>query len=208
MTRVVAVPAPSTALERQVVAPDAVIGYDQFVTGIGDEFDWVWLLDGSAVPALDALAQLLEAEAAATTLRPALLASTVVDNRGEHSAPWYRRRATAQALEAFAHRLLPIRAAPGASLLVRRDAVARIGPPLARIPTQVRYLEWTGRLLREHAGYLVPASVVVGKLHDELAPRTLLPLLRSPAWSWAERAAIVLDSFQRREWVAGSHSRL
>ena len=56
------------------------------------------------------------------------------------------------------HRMLPIRAAGTASLLVRSEALRSCGPR-SGLPADAATLEWTARLLRDAVGYLVPTSV-------------------------------------------------
>jgi hypothetical protein len=164
--------------------------------------DWLWLLDGSALPGRGALRALLAALGASPPLPPpVLLASKVVDGVGAvvpGLVPWYRRGRTPLALEAFAHHLLPVRAARPASLLVRRAALAAAPPPPASLPSAAAGLALTAGLLCEADGFLVPASEAVaravaprasGALSDD--PRQDLragaALLRAPAWEGIER---------------------
>jgi hypothetical protein len=124
---------------------------------------WLWLLDGSAIPRSDALMRLLGALGDLGPLpSPALLTAKVVGSRGELVAAqtgWYRRTGTQVALNAAPRHLLPIRTAPAGCLLVRREAAAVARPPLRELEGPGAALEWTARLLRHDMGYLVPASV-------------------------------------------------
>ena len=117
---------------------------------------WLWLRDGSAEPAADALERLLEMVRPPGGLpRPVLLCSKVVGPDGalvEALAPWYRRDDAALAIEAAGHGLLPIRAARTASVLVREDVAG---------PSRDAGLEWTASVLRGRVGFLVPGSVAV-----------------------------------------------
>jgi hypothetical protein len=104
--------------------------------------------------------------------------------------------------------LLPVRAARGASLLVRRDAGAATGPGRARLEGPGAAMEWTGRLLRERMGYLVPASVV-----DAAAPapwgaqavgrgglddvKVTAAMLASPGWRAREKLWLALEGAGR-----------
>jgi len=158
---------------------------------------WLWLLDGSALPAPGALSALLAALDASPPLpAPALLASKVVDAAGAvvpEQVPWYRRGRTQVAMLAVAHRMLPVRAARLASVLVRADALAAAPSPRGPVPAAAAGLALTAGLLRGGDGFLVPASVAVARpagpaRRDPLAdPRAGLALLRAPAWERVER---------------------
>ncbi len=136
---------------------------EQRVTAAGAT--WAWLRDGTAVPEPDALDRLLEQIGRLAGLpEPVLLASKVVDADGAlvpALAPWVRRDDATLTLDAAGLGLLPIRAARTASLLVRADVLTQVGPRRADLPGSAAGLEWTARILRTAAGYLVPASVAV-----------------------------------------------
>ena len=155
-------------LAAQERAPDAVLVSEPVLTtglqdGLGAGSDWIWVVDGSALPRPEALARLVDRAADPGDLPgPDLLSSAVLAADGsvaEQHAPWFRRGATDLALRAALVRLLPVRATGAGSLLVRADAVRAAAPPLADLDGRGAALEWTGRLLRRCAGYLVPASV-------------------------------------------------
>src|SRR2546421_741985 len=61
---------------------------------------------------------------------------------------------------AAAAALLPLRSATFVSLLVRRDAIDRHGLPHAHYFIWSDDIEYTARVTRTDAGYVVPASVV------------------------------------------------
>lgn len=163
---------------------------------------WLWLLDGSAVPADDALERLLAVlDDLGRLPTPALLAGAVVGSDGEpHPAalPFNRLTRKDVTIEACRHRLVAIRAARHGSLLVARAAVARDGPPRADFVSGDDDIEWTARLLREGHGYLVPDSTAMRR--DSPAPAGAPPaapsvrgvrndvvMLRGPAWAGEER---------------------
>jgi rhamnopyranosyl-N-acetylglucosaminyl-diphospho-decaprenol beta-1,3/1,4-galactofuranosyltransferase len=139
-------------LERQRRPPDALAP--------APDCEWLWLLDGTAVPEPDALAALLEALEAHDALpEPVLLASKVVGPDGSpHPAalpvPAVGRDLTVAAVR---RRLLAIRAARPGSLLVHRGGIERCGPP----PGGGDDLVWSARVLRDGFGALVPGSVAV-----------------------------------------------
>jgi hypothetical protein len=126
---------------------------------------WLWLLDGTAIPEPGALSALLaRANDLGALPAPALLSSKVVCPQGRLAAAhvaWYRRGQTELAMLAAAGRLLPIRAASAGSLLVRSDRASAPAGPLDPLSGQGAALAWTAALLRDAAGYLVPASVAV-----------------------------------------------
>lgn len=173
--------------------------------------DWLWLLDGSAVPAPDALSELLRA-ASQSPLRPVdIVASKITTSEGRLAtghAPWYGTGITDRAMLAIAARQLPIRAARGGSLLVRAGAAAGVAPPSKTLDPAAASVEWTARILREGTGILAPRSqgtataatsidneaMGVGTLSDLLASAKVL---RSPAWRPSERLRLALHATGR-----------
>jgi hypothetical protein len=85
------------------------------------------------------------------------------------------------------HRLASLRLARWGSLLVRREALDRHGPPLDDLGG-AEDLDWTARILREGHGYLAPRSIVERPLPSE--PAQLSPgevsgrvrMVRGDAW--------------------------
>lgn len=129
--------------------------------------DWLWVLDGSAVPCPDALERFVAVLAEWTGPPPILLASKVVLADGtldRASAPWPRLTDKAVAIEACEHRLVSIRAARHGSLLVRA------GRWEAGADADADDLAWTGGILRRATGLLVPGSVAVRDAPASSAP--------------------------------------
>jgi hypothetical protein len=128
---------------------------------LGSGADWVWVLDGSAIPRDGALRALLDGLGRAEGLEePHLMTGAVVTAEGvvdEGRLLWYRRNQIDVALAACAQRLLPVRAASG-SVLARRDAVEAEVPPARAPASPPAVLEWTARILRSRTGYLSPDS--------------------------------------------------
>jgi hypothetical protein len=157
---------------------------------------WVWLLDGLAVPAPDALAALLAAAQAIAPPPALVLASVVRDRAGRlhpDALPRHELFEKRHSIEAAEHHLVQLRAAGPGSVLVAATALARFGPPRAELPAGLDMREWTARILRgwEDTGYLVPASRAVREgapatptWHTQLAR---VRVLASPAWSARER---------------------
>ncbi|HEV3001379.1 MAG TPA: glycosyltransferase [Solirubrobacteraceae bacterium] len=160
--------------------------------------EWVWMLDDDTVPRPDAHRRLLDAAAVSERAgeRPAVMASRVEwDDGRPHPmnvpGPDARRASRHPGLE-------PIRYASFVSILVRREAVERHGLPLGDYFLWLDDVEFTGRLLRDEPGYLVPASVAHHRTPDPYRPlerpqrfyyavRNRLFMLRSPAWQPRER---------------------
>ncbi len=130
-------------------------------------YDWIWLLDNDSEPEPHALAELLHASARFPTDRaPALLASKVVWTDGSIlplNVPIVKRKDAAFLYWAAEHATLSLRAAPYAGLLVHRDAIERHGVPLESYFFWNDDIEWTGRILRDELGVLVPSSIVCHK---------------------------------------------
>lgn len=166
--------------------------------------EWMWVMDDDTFVERDTLGALLAGAARAPAGRPArVLASRVLWKDGrlhpmnEPWPYWRRRGELARAVDAG---LLLLRHATFVSAAIHREAVQRHGLPLAHYFVWTEDFEYTGRILREEAGYLVPESTV---LHWTASPHTpvthggerfyyfvrnSLLLLRGGALSPAERA--------------------
>ncbi len=160
--------------------------------------DWLWLLAAGVVPEPGALQGLLAPLSSLGPLAaPALLSGKVVAADGAldpSAAPWHRLTDKETAVEATARRLVSIRAARYGSLLVHSDAIARHAPPRAGFAGAGDDLEWTGRILRDGRGYLVPQSVAIRRTpaggagaprYRELRNRA--SMLRGDVWDGDER---------------------
>lgn len=192
-----------TAQER---APDAVLR-SAAVLGSGLEQalrtgpDWLWILDGSALPRPAALARLVErADEHEELPAPDVLASAVLGADGSVAAahaPWFRRGETDLALRAALARVLPVRAARAGSLLVRADAARASDPPLGDLDDPGAALEWTARLLRRGTAYLVPASVAdaapAPERGAEADVKAVAALLAGGGWGPRERVWLAAE---------------
>ncbi len=127
--------------------------------------EWIWLLDGLAVPGPDALEALLEGAARGGGLRACVLAGgriLTADGRAHPRAlPWPVLLDKEAVMSAAAQRLVAVRAARHGSLLVRRSAIETEGLPRTEYRARGDDLEWTSRVLRAGPGFLVPGSVAV-----------------------------------------------
>ena len=136
-----------------------------------DGAEWIWLMDDDTIPRPDALAELL---AARDRLEPApiLLASKVVWRDGRMHPQNYggpERRRVERLIHGAAGGVMPLRFSTFVSLMVHRRAVERYGLPRKEFFIWSDDIDYTGRLLDQELGYLVPTSVV---LHETPAPAT------------------------------------
>ncbi|HEX8075420.1 MAG TPA: hypothetical protein VF545_10615 [Thermoleophilaceae bacterium] len=171
--------------------------------------DWVWVLDGTAAPAPDSLAALLDAlEDAAGLPAPVVLAGVVLDSNGRADrgrGVWFHRDRADLALAAAERRLLPVRATAAPALVARGAAESELPARRARLgPSGV--FEWTARLLREGAGYLVPAaeSRALRTVRDPAGdPLSAIRLLRGRALSGREKLVLGYKLAERAgEWIS------
>jgi rhamnopyranosyl-N-acetylglucosaminyl-diphospho-decaprenol beta-1,3/1,4-galactofuranosyltransferase len=134
-----------------------------------DGYDWLWLMDDDTIPTKTALEELLAAPGRLNGLpRPLVLASRVLMPDGRlhpFNRPPVDQRDPNLMVEAVARGMLPIRHTSFVAAFVHRDAITAVGLPLADYFIWIDDVEFTARILREHAGYAVPSSVVVHKSH-------------------------------------------
>jgi rhamnopyranosyl-N-acetylglucosaminyl-diphospho-decaprenol beta-1,3/1,4-galactofuranosyltransferase len=166
--------------------------------------DWLWIMDDDALPRIDALAQLMEAENSfPRAMAPMLLCSRVewTDGRLHPMNVVAKAKRHEEFIAACIERkTVSIRAATFVSLLAQRNAVLTYGLPLAAYFLWMDDVEWTSRVLRHERGVLVPSSVVVhrtqtfGSTLDASPDRFYLfvrnchwMLLRSQSFSMTEK---------------------
>jgi rhamnopyranosyl-N-acetylglucosaminyl-diphospho-decaprenol beta-1,3/1,4-galactofuranosyltransferase len=156
--------------------------------------DWVWALDGHAVPAPDVLGTLLSATAFDDLPDASVLAGKVTDAAGElhpDALPWPEIFEKEVSTAACGHRLVSLRAARPGAVLVKADAIRAHGGPRADYVSHGEVLEWTARILRHEAGYLVPAAVAPRADRDRRAVRRDLKnraaMLRTDSWRREEK---------------------
>jgi hypothetical protein len=143
--------------------------------GLASGCDWLWLLDGGAVPEWGALDALLAVGAGAKPPAPVLLASKVVDSVGglhPDSLPRHEIFEKERTVGAAADHLVHLRLAAHGSVLAAADAVGRFAPPRLRLAPGQDMREWSARILRDwgNPGYLVPASLAVRPSRPSRAP--------------------------------------
>lgn len=175
---------------------------------------WTWLMDDDTIPEPEALAELLAAPDALEGLpRPLLLASKVRWTDGSlhpMNAPGFERDRPELVIRAARSGLIPLRTTTFVSLLVSREAVDRHGLPHEHFFIWSDDIEYTARILRHGAGYLVPTSVVCHKTpsaHTAISAsgerfyfhvRNMLYMVRGDAWSGGDKLTLV--------WIVGSSS--
>jgi rhamnopyranosyl-N-acetylglucosaminyl-diphospho-decaprenol beta-1,3/1,4-galactofuranosyltransferase len=138
-----------------------------------DGAEWLWLMDDDTIPAPDALAELLAAPDRLEE-RPTVLASKVVWEDGRMhpmNVPGFERRRLQRVVDGAERGLMPVRFGTFVSLLLAADAVERHGLPLKHFFVWSDDIEYTGRVLLDEPGYLVPASVAV---HKTAEPHTAM----------------------------------
>lgn len=126
-------------------------------------FDWIWLLDDDAFPEPGSL-EALVAGIDRAPRPPDLMTSVVRWKDGSihpMNRPWLRINRRGDTAQAAGAGLLPVRAATSVSTMVSREALRRHGLPPTHYEIWIDDIEWTGRILREGTGYMVPESVTV-----------------------------------------------
>jgi GT2 family glycosyltransferase len=172
-------------------------------------FDWLWLMDDDTIATPTALEELLAAPARldGAAPAPALLTSKVVWSDGTlhpMTAPGPDRTRWDGVAAAAAQRLLALRSTTFVSLLVSRAAVDAHGFPDPRFFIWSDDIEYTGRILRRDAGYLVTASVVEHRTktaHSAVTDagprfyfhiRNTLYMIRGASWDAGEKLGLGL----------------
>ncbi|MDQ6623533.1 MAG: glycosyltransferase [Verrucomicrobiota bacterium] len=170
---------------------------------------WLWLMDDDTIPSSDALEKLLTAWGAFPESRkPELFASKSVWADGSihpMNVPQTRPGDAAGAYLAAEHATISLRTATFVSVLIRASCVQTFGVPMADYFIWGEDVEYTGRILRETYGVLVPASVVVHKTATSYGPvegsaarfyyfvrNGIWMMLWSPAWTRNERIKLAV----------------
>lgn len=126
-------------------------------------FDWLWLLDDDTLVEPDCLAALLTGAARAPE-RPSVVSSVVHWRDGRlhpMNRPWLRLSRRGSFAVAAGAGLAEIRAATFVSAMVHREAIDQHGLPHGHYFIWLDDIEFTARVLRNGAGFLVPESVAV-----------------------------------------------
>ena len=177
-------------------------------TAHADGHRWLWLMDDDTIPDPAALERLFEGCRTARGLgsEPTLLASRVVWDDGRlhpmnTALPEMRRMD--DLVDSAAHGLLRLRSASFVSLLLDAGAVDRHGLPIKRYFIWSDDVEFTARVLRTEAGYLVPGSLVHHKTKSPYITadgprerfyyqvRNSLYMTRSDAWDRQEKLRVL-----------------
>jgi rhamnopyranosyl-N-acetylglucosaminyl-diphospho-decaprenol beta-1,3/1,4-galactofuranosyltransferase len=128
-------------------------------------YDWLWVMDDDTIPNPDALEILLDARTNVDG-DPYLLASKVLWTDGSlHPMNW--PGLGTEDFDAFVggieRSVLRIRSNTFPSLLVKREAVEKYGPPRKGFFIWADDIDFTQRILRRESGYMIPQSVAVHK---------------------------------------------
>ncbi len=164
-------------------------------------YEWVWLMDDDTLAEPDCLELLLKGLDRAPR-QPSLLCSVVRWRDGTlhpMNLPWFRVNRRPEFAEAAAVGLGLVRAASWVSTLISRRAILEHGLPPAHFFVWLDDMDYTGRILREGAGYVVPESIAwhwTPRPYDPVTDsrdrfyfyaRNHLWLFRGPSFSGVER---------------------
>jgi GT2 family glycosyltransferase len=147
--------------------------------GLERGYDWVWVMDGDCIPTPTALERLLDALDQLHDLPTAvMLASkvlwtdgTTVNGMHPQNIPAFKIGGEMDLFTAGMERgLPPLRVATFASVLFKREVIAKHGLPLKHYFMWSDDTEYTARLMRDNHGYFVPSSVAYHKSPTAHAP--------------------------------------
>ena len=175
--------------------------------------DWLWLMDDDTIPQDDALEHLLRAwDEFPVTRKPVLLASKSVWTDGSihpMNVPQPRAGDAEGAYAAAERAAISIRTATFVSMLLAAQCVQRNGLPVADYFIWGEDVEYSGRVLRDGFGVIVPRSVVLHKTATSYGPvegsaarfyyfvrNGVWMLVWSPAWTANERLKMGLGFFR------------
>lgn len=136
-------------------------------------FDWLWVMDDDTIPNPDALEILLDARSTNGLHEAALLASKVLWTDGNmHPMNWpgLDTQDFDEFVQGIEHSVIRIRANTFPSLLVKREAVEKYGPPRKGFFIWADDIDFTQRILRYEKGWMIPASVAVHKTKTAHTP--------------------------------------
>ena len=136
--------------------------------------EWLWLLDDDTIARPDTLEELLAAwRRFPDGEKPELLASQAWwSDGGVHpmNMPHFRHEEANFEFRAIERGTISIRTATFVSLLMRRRCVAEFGLPFADYFIWRDDIEYSGRILRDRLGVLVPRSIVIHKTATKYGP--------------------------------------
>jgi hypothetical protein len=164
---------------------------DELGPAAAGDAEWMWVVGQGIDPRPDALDKLLAAAERAPRT-PAAVCSLIVGPSGDPHPDYLpdgQRHQLEETIEASRLRLLPIRDAPLACVLLSRAAVAALDPPDPRFRGEAGR-EFMGRLLADAPGYMASDSVAAAATGAPAATADRLRLLASPAWSPIEKARL------------------
>ena len=183
---------PAAALGDQTRRPELVlVGAGALVEALASEADWLWFLAAGARAEAGALQRLLDAVQPAGEPAAAIVAGMVRDGAGRALEGWLPapdRRDLAAVIRLLPLRLCPIRHAPLANCLVRREALERHGPLDERRFGPYAAVEWSARVLRAEPGRLCAEAVAVvfSPRRPAVDAAAALRMARTGAWTRGE----------------------
>jgi rhamnopyranosyl-N-acetylglucosaminyl-diphospho-decaprenol beta-1,3/1,4-galactofuranosyltransferase len=201
---------PATELVR---LPENVGGAGGFREGVRRAyeagFDWLWLMDDDTIATATALEELLRVPAELDGLpEPLVLASKVIMPDGElhpFNRPRPDERHPERTIAAVEKGLLPIRYTSFVSALIHREGVTELGLPIGDFFIWLDDVEFTARIIKGHAGYLAPRSVVVHKSHTNAtvyAGERYYYAIRNMLWLLRGRSLRGDRSVRARLWLS------
>lgn len=179
--------------------------------------DWLWIMDDDTIPTISALESLINAVASLNkdNIYPLLLSSRINWTDGDPhpmNFPQIKRKEWKENYLAIRHRLIRLRSTSFVSVLINRKSVEKYGLPIKEYFIWNDDVEYTGRILKENEGYLVPDSIVIHKTKTKYSAisnssdrfyfeirNKLWMILKSDAWSRYERLrflAILLNNIK------------
>lgn len=179
--------------------------YEGLKIGYQESFQWLWLMDDDTIPELNALEELIRAGELLEkeNLNPFILGSRVnwVDGKPHPmNLPQIKRNDWENIYLGLKHGLLPLRSISFVSVLVHSQAIEIYGFPIKKYFIWNDDVEYTGRILKEMNGFLVPNSVVTHKTAKKYSPiegsadrfyfevrNKIWMILKSEAWVSKER---------------------
>lgn len=171
--------------------------------GLEGGYEWLWVMDDDTIPQPDALEKLVERIGNVNGLpEPSILASRVVWTDGNvhpMNPPGPNLHDIDHFVRATGEGLIPLRSSTFPSMLVRTDAIRRHRLPQKHFFLWSDDIEFTLGILRDEAGYMVPASVAVHK-----TAKAHLPADGGPRFYFAVRNGLFIlrgDTLRPKERI-------
>ncbi|WJQ13927.1 glycosyltransferase family 2 protein [Geobacillus stearothermophilus] len=179
--------------------------YEGLKIGYRENFEWLWIMDDDTIPSSNALEELMNANELLKKedVNPLILGSRVNWIDGDPhpmNFPQIKRRNWNQIFLGLEYGLLPLRSVSFVSVLINSYAIEKYGFPMKKYFIWNDDVEYTGRILKEENGFLVPKSVVTHKTVTKYSPieasadrfffevrNKIWMILKSDAWTSYEK---------------------